>query len=80
MYHVEFGYCLQEFEAFATFEEALVFYRGYLTAQMKHCEGPSLDAGPKLVNPDNIDGAEDASVAAQHGLTRDEWERVEAVG
>ena len=77
MYRVEYGWCCEEGSDFATFEEALTFYKGFLAGFGGHgIKGESF----RLVNPDNIDGAEDASAAAQHGLTRSEWEQVEAVG
>lgn len=79
-YEVQFGYMCRERAAFTSFELALAFYRGYL-----QCKGHNglrgyahvLDDGPRLVNVDNIDGAPDASPAAQHGLTAAEWEQLE---
>jgi len=53
--------------AFATFEAALCVYR------VIRRKGP----GVRLVNVDNIDGAEGASPAAQHGLTAKQWEALQ---
>jgi hypothetical protein len=76
-YEVQFGWSCEEKEAFATFDDALLFYRGYHAAN--HREDDASE-GCRIVNTDNIDGADDASSAAQHGLTADEWERVQEVG
>ena len=85
-YELQFGYCCNEKIAFATFAEALAAYRGYLArAKNSRREGSSRencfsDDGPRLVNIDNIDGAEDSSAASQHGLTAEEYEQVQEVG
>lgn len=82
-YQVQYGYALEEHEAFATFDEAMTFYKGYLACQSQFTvlyKKAGGDDGPSLVNIDNIDGAEDASAAAQHGLTAEQWERVQEVG
>lgn len=82
-YQVQYGYCCREHTDFATFELALAFYRGYLESGRQRRSDPERllnDDGPRLVNTDNIDGAEDSSAASQHGLTTEEWDRVQEVG
>jgi hypothetical protein len=74
-YEVQFGYMCRQSAKFATFAEALAFLRGYNEAR-----DVQYSNAPRIVNTDNIDGADDASPAAQHGLTADEWERVQEVG
>ena len=77
-YEVQFGYMCQQKVAFASFELALAFYRGYLTCQSANGQSDYADPddGPRLVNVANIDGAPDAGPAAQHGLTAAEWEQL----
>ena len=82
-FQVQYGAYLSDHVDFATFEEALTFYVGYTRCQQQFTLTDRRrigDDGPSLVNIDNIDGAEDASAAAQHGLTAEEWERVQEVG
>jgi len=80
-YEVQFGYSCCHKVAFASFEMALAFYRGYLRCQAPYRKvlgDPSgFDDGPRLVNVANIDGAPDAGLAAQHGLTAAEWEALQ---
>jgi len=78
-YEVQFGHCCNQKAAFASFELALAFYRGYERAQVAHWNNNSArtDDGPRIVNVDNIDGADDAGEAAQHGLTAAEWEQLQ---
>src|SRR5690349_21041802 len=78
-YRVEFGYMCKSRVDFATFEEALAFYRGFSEAIDRYGNHHAPEDGPRLINHTNIDGADDASSAAQHGLTADEWERVQEV-
>lgn len=62
-YRVEHGTYGGSSAYFRTFTEALAFER-------------SLTGWTRITNPDNVDGAEDAGAAANHGLTReehDEW-------
>jgi hypothetical protein len=76
-YEVRYGYCNIERSRFASFAESLAFLRGLYIGQS---QGRDVWRNhPELVNTDNIDGADDASPAAQHGLTADEWERVQEV-
>lgn len=81
-YEVRFGRSLHEKVAFATFELALAFYRGYLKCQDANGVNQErwTDDGPKLVNAANVDGAEDASAASQHGLTQAEWDALQEAG
>ena len=65
-FEVQWGWCCSRCVSFATFGAALSFYRALS------------ESNARLVNVNNIDGAEDASPAAQHGLTREQWEQVEA--
>jgi hypothetical protein len=82
-YRCEFGYMCQSRVDFAKFDEALAFLRGFMTSRIQSF--PSVAHAKygcpiRLINHTNIDGADDASPAAQHGLTADEWERVQEVG
>ena len=76
-YEVRHGYCNQNKVAFAEFALALAFLRGLVAGQEQGRDARRLH--PELVNVDNIDGADDASRAAQRGLTEDELAAVEEV-
>jgi hypothetical protein len=77
-YEVQFGYCCNEKVAFASFDFALTFLRGYLSCLRTNGRADdSSDDGPRIVNVDNIDGADDAGEAARHGLTIAEWEALQ---
>lgn len=81
-YRCEFGYMCQQHVDFATFGEALAFYRGYRAMQKQEFGdkwGPSFHDGPRLINHTNLDGADDAKPWAQLGLTEAEWDEVQAV-
>lgn len=81
-YRVEYGYMCQEHTDFATFELALAFYRGYRTCLKENGESDyaKIEGGPRLIDIDNMDGAEDSSAASQHGLTAEEYEQVQNAG
>jgi hypothetical protein len=83
-YEVRFGHSLHEKVAFATFELALAFYRGFEKARKetsRYSQRTAANIGECcLVNAANIDGAEDASAASQHGLTQAEWDALQEVG
>ena len=66
-FEVQWGWCCSQRISFASFDMALSFYRALSRKE------PSA----RLVNVDNIDGAEGASLAAQHGLTREQWEALQ---
>lgn len=72
-YRVEFGYMCQQHADFATFVEALAYYRGYKKGS------PYLRPEIRLINHTNLDGADDAKPWAQYGLTEAEWDEVQAV-
>ncbi len=76
-YEVRYGDNLSDRIAFASFELALAFYRGY---NIGNNYAGHADDGPTLVNADNIDGADDSSPAAQRGLTQAEFDAVEEAG
>lgn len=78
-FRVEYGYRCERGFDFATFYLALAFYRA-LVGSVRLSPELQKKYEPRLVNIDNIDGAEDSSAAAQHGLTAEQWEQVEAVG
>jgi hypothetical protein len=79
-YEAQFGFQCEHITAFATFPEALLFYRGYVACskEREDEEGPSgLDYGPRIVNTDRADGSEDGNPS---GLTQEEREAIEEVG
>jgi hypothetical protein len=77
-YRVEHGRGLEAFGEFATFAEALAYFQGVHWGYFYSNATGGVEA--RIVNTDNIDGADDASPAAQHGLTEQEWERVQEIG
>lgn len=84
-YRCEFGYMCQQHVDFATFDEALLFYRGYAAAKkltdhaLRQSSIRPFDDGPRIVNTDNIDQADDAKPWAYAGLTEAEWDEVQGV-
>jgi hypothetical protein len=79
-YAVQFGFQCEQSETFATFAEALLFFRGYLEAvriERGSKVPPCRQDGPRIVNTDRHDGSEDGNYG---GLTQEEREAVEEVG
>jgi hypothetical protein len=73
-YSVEFGRSLCERVSFATFEQALLFYQGYVACgKTRHRMRKGFDDGPRLINTDKLDGAPDGNPT---GLTADEREQM----
>jgi hypothetical protein len=70
-YRCEYGYMCQSRVDFATFAEALAYYRGFRRGSCLN--RPEI----RIINHTNIDGADDAKPWAQAGLTEDEWEQIE---
>jgi hypothetical protein len=60
--------------AFATFDLALAYYRGYVEAIGRCFTRPAL---PRVVNTDRRDGSEDGN---DSGLSDEEREALEAIG
>lgn len=61
-------------ERFDSFDAALELY-AKLRAELKNVRNRTVS----ILNEEECDGADDASSAARHGLTADEWERVQEV-
>jgi len=72
-YRVEFGHYMALSEPFATFPEALAFYRGYNTAKYSLAEQPQKH-DCRIINTDMADGSEDGRA---DGLTDDEREAIQ---
>jgi hypothetical protein len=70
-YEVQYGHAMDSRAKFATFDEALLFYRGYL-ARCTTALNPMNEC--RIVNTDRHDGGK------HHGLTDEEREAVEEVG
>lgn len=70
-YAVQYGPACSESATFATFGEALAFYRGYWAALMSQPSIVPSGAQCRIVNTDRLDGAEDGNPS---GLTEDERE------
>lgn len=82
-YEVRWGYMNGSSRRFDTFDQALLYFawRRGIAEGLRVADKPNAAtmSMPTLVNPDQIDGAEDSTAYAQHGLTAEEWERIEAL-
>lgn len=78
-YAVQYGPACSESATFATFGEALAFWRGfnagksYRITSVDPAKLFGHDDGPRIVNTDRLDGAEDGNPS---GLTEDEREQL----